>query len=77
VATTVFLFLTAGLVKIGTYVVYDILTLPILLLSLSLIPAMLAGSVAGKWVNRRVSNKFFVRLICIFITLMGVGLVLG
>jgi len=77
VATTVFLFFTAGLVKIGTYVVYDILTFPILLLSLALIPAMLAGSIAGKWLNRRVSNKLFIRLICIFITLMGVRLALG
>ncbi len=77
VATTVFLFFTAGLLKIGTYVVYDILTLPILLLSLTLIPAMLAGSIAGRWLNRRVPNKLFIRLICILVTLMGGRLALG
>jgi uncharacterized membrane protein YfcA len=77
VATTVFLFFTTGLVKIGTYVVYDILTLPILLLSLALIPAMLVGSIAGKWFNQHLPNKLFLRLICVFVGIMGLRLVLG
>ena len=77
VATTVFLFFISGLVKIGTYVVYDILNLPILLLSLTLIPALIVGSIAGKWLNRRLSNKLFIKLICIFVGFMGLKLVIG
>lgn len=76
VATTVFLFFTTGLVKIGTYVAYGILNLPILSLSLALIPAMIAGSIAGKRLNQRLSNKLFLRLICIFVGLMGLRLAL-
>jgi uncharacterized protein len=77
VATTVFIFFVSGLVKTGTYLAYSILTLPILRLALALIPALLLGSLAGKWVNQRLPNRVFIRLICIFVGLMGLRLVLG
>lgn len=77
VGTTVFLFFTSGLIKMGTYIYYDILTLPILLLSLPLIPFLIIGSVAGKWLNKRIPNRLFMRLISILVALMGIRLVWG
>jgi uncharacterized protein len=75
VATTVFLFFTSGLVKMGTYWYYDLLTFPILLLSLVLVPALLVGSILGKRLNQRIPNKLFMRLISLFIALMGLRLI--
>ena len=74
-ATTVFLFFTSGLVKMGTYWYYDLLTLPILILSLVLVPALMLGSILGKKLNQRIPNKLFLRLISLFIALMGIRLV--
>ena len=74
VATTVFLFFTSGLVKMGTYWYYDLLTLPILILSLVLMPALMIGSILGKKLNQRIPNKLFLRLISLFIALMGIRL---
>jgi len=76
VGTTVFLFFTTGLLKIGSYVYYHILTFPILMLCIALLPALFLGSISGKWLNQRISNKLFIRLICIFVGLMGIRLVL-
>jgi uncharacterized membrane protein YfcA len=75
VATTVFLFFTSGLVKMGTYWYYDLLTLPALILSLVLMPALIVGSILGKKLNQRIPNKLFLRLISLFIALMGIRLV--
>jgi len=75
VATTVFLFFASGLLKIGTYLSYHILTLPMLFLSLSLLPALFLGSVCGKWFNRSIPHRLFIRLICIFVGLMGLRLI--
>jgi len=77
VGTTVFLFFVQGLVKIGTYAYYNILTFPILIFSLTLIPALLFGSLAGRSLNRRLSNRLFMRLISIFVAVMGIQLILG
>jgi uncharacterized membrane protein YfcA len=77
VATTVFLFFTSGWVKIGTYAYYQILTLPILLFSLILVPALLLGATIGKWLNRRISNQFFMQVICLFIAAIGLRLLAG
>jgi uncharacterized membrane protein YfcA len=77
VATTVFLFFTSGWVKIGTYTYYQILTLPILLFSFILIPALLLGAAIGKWLNRRISNQFFMKVICLFIAGIGLRLLAG
>ncbi len=77
VGTTVFLFLSSGLIKMGTYLYYGILTWPIFLLSLTLIPSLIIGSLTGKWLNRRISNKLFLRLVSTFVVLMGVKLILG
>jgi uncharacterized protein len=74
VGTTVFLFFTSGLLKIGTYAAYQILTIPILMLSAALLPALFLGSICGKWLNRRIPPKLFIRLICIFVGLMGLRL---
>jgi uncharacterized membrane protein YfcA len=76
VGTTVFLFFTTGLLKIGSYVYYHVLTFPILMLCVALLPALFLGSIFGKWVNQRISNKLFIRLICVFVGLMGIRLVL-
>jgi uncharacterized protein len=76
VGTTVFLFFTTGLLKVGTFAYYRILTLPILLLALALLPSLFAGSICGKWLNRRIPHKLFIRLICIFVGLMGIWLLL-
>ena len=75
VATTVFLFFTTGLVKVGAYWYYDLLTLPILILSLVLMPALIIGSLLGKKLNQRIPHKLFLRLISIFIALTGIRLV--
>jgi len=77
VSTSLFLFFTSGLVKVGTYWYYHILTLQILWISLALIPALIVGSSAGKWLNRHISNKLFLRLISIFVAVMGMKLILG
>ncbi len=77
VGTTVFLFFTTGLLKIGTYVSYHILTFPILMLSLALLPALFLGSICGKCFNRSIPHTLFIRLICIFVGLMGIWLVLA
>ncbi|MBP1716075.1 MAG: hypothetical protein H6Q42_4278, partial [Deltaproteobacteria bacterium] len=74
VATTVFLFFIGGLVKMGTYWYYDLLTVPILLLSLVLVPALILGSILGKRLNRRIPNRLFLILISLFIALMGIRL---
>jgi len=74
VSTTVFLFFTAGIVKVGTYAYYGILTFPILLISLTLVPAMIFGSIAGKRLNRLIPNKLFMHLICILVAAMGIKL---
>jgi uncharacterized protein len=76
IATTVFLFFVTGLLKIGTYAAYRILTWPLLLTSLLLIPALIAGSFLGKWMNRRLSNTQFLLLISILIVLMGLKLLI-
>jgi len=77
VATTVFLFFSSGLLKIGTYFYFKILTMPILLSSLILVPALLLGAVTGKWLNRRMSNRLFMRLIPIIAALIGLRLIIG
>jgi len=74
VGTTVFLFFASGLLKVGTYAAYQILTLPILLLSAVLLPALFLGSFCGRWLNRRIPHRLFLRLICIFVGLMGLRL---
>ncbi len=74
VSTAVFLFFTAGIVKVGTYAYYGILTFPILLISLTLVPAMIFGSIAGKRLNRLIPNKLFMHLICILVAAMGIKL---
>ncbi len=74
-ATTVFLFFAGGLVKMGAYWNYDLLTFPILILSLVLMPALLLGSVLGKKLHQRIPNKLFLRLISLFIVLLGIRLV--
>jgi uncharacterized membrane protein YfcA len=75
VATTVFLFFATGLLKVGSFVYYGILTFPILMLSIALLPSLFLGSVSGKWLNRHIPHKLLIRLICIFIGLMGVRLI--
>ncbi len=77
VGTTVFIFCVMGLIKLGTYWYYEILTFPILLLSIPLIPALFAGSLLGRWFNRRISPKLFMRLLSIFLGVMGIKLILG
>ncbi len=74
VATTVCIFFVTGLLKVGTYVTYGILTWPIFRISLLLIPAMALGSLFGKLMNRRISNRLFLRVISTMIVLMGVKL---
>jgi uncharacterized protein len=74
VGSLVLLFVVTGLLKVGTYAAYQILTWPLLVLSLLLVPAMMVGSLLGKWMNRRLSNKQFLRLISILIVLTGVKL---
>jgi uncharacterized membrane protein YfcA len=76
VGTTVFLFFTTGLLKVGSFVYYDILTFPIVMLFIALLPALFLGSISGKWLNWRISNRLFIRLICVFVGLMGIRLVL-
>jgi uncharacterized membrane protein YfcA len=77
VATTVFLFFTTGLVKMGTYWYYDLLTFPILILSLFLMPALIVGSILGKKLNQRIPNRLFMRLISLFIAIMGIRLIVS
>ncbi len=77
VATTVFLFFATGLLKMGSYWYYDLLTFPILILSLVLLPSLIVGSILGKKLNQRISNRLFMRLISLFIALMGLRLILS
>jgi len=75
VSTALFIFFVSGFVKIGTYAYYGILTFPILLLSLTLVPGLILGSVAGKRLNRLIPNKLFMQLICILVGVMGIKLI--
>jgi uncharacterized membrane protein YfcA len=77
VATSLFLFFTTGLLKMGAYWYYDLLTFPVLILSLILMPALIIGSILGKKLNQRIPNKLFMRLISLFIALMGVRLMIS
>ena len=77
VGTTVFMFTSMALLKIGTFSYYHLLTPSMFLLSLFLLPASLLGAFAGKWLNRRISNRLFTRLISIMIALMGLKLLLA
>lgn len=77
VSTSIFLFFISGLLKVGSYAYYGILTFPIFLLSLTLVPALIFGSIAGKRLNLLIPNKLFIRLICILIAGMGIKLILG
>ena len=45
--------------------------------AVALIPALLLGSLAGKWLNQRLPNRVFIRIICIFVGLMGLRLLLA
>jgi len=74
VSTALFLFFASGFVKIGTYAYYGILTFSILLLSLTLAPALIFGSIAGKRLNHLIPNKLFLRLICVLVAGMGIKL---
>jgi len=74
VGTALFLFFASGFVKIGTYAYYGILTFPILVFSLTLVPALIFGSIAGKRLNRLIPNKLFLRLVCILVAAMGIKL---
>jgi uncharacterized membrane protein YfcA len=76
VGTTVFIFFTTGLLKLGAYLYYGLLTPSILLLSLTLIPTLILGSILGKWLNRRIPNRLFLRTICLFVGFMGLRLIL-
>jgi hypothetical protein len=77
VATSLFLFFTTGLLKMGAYWYYDLLPFPVLILSLILMPALIIGSILGKKLNQRIPNKLFMRLISLFIALMGVRLMIS
>ncbi len=77
VGTTVLLFFTSGFIKMGSYLYYGLLTWPILFLSLTLIPSLIIGSLTGKWLNRRISHKLFMRLVSTFVILVGVKLLIG
>jgi len=71
VGTTVFLFTVQASLKVGTYFYFRILNIPTLLLSGILIPALMAGSLTGKWFNQRISHELFIRLISVFVAAMG------
>ncbi len=74
VGTTLFLFFFSGLVKIGSYFYYGILNLPVLWLSLILIPILFIGSYAGRRLNAAFSPQLFVRGLSILVVLLGVRL---
>jgi uncharacterized protein len=76
VGTTVVLFATMALLKIGTYSYYLLLTPSMLFLSLFLLPPSFLGAFAGKWLNRRLPNRLFTHIIALIITLMGLKLLL-
>ena len=77
VATSVFLFFTTGLLKVGSYWYYDLLTFPVLILSLILMPALILGSILGKKLNQQIPNKLFMRMISLFIALMGIRFIIS
>jgi len=51
--------------------------MPILILSLVLVPSLIIGSILGKRLNRKIPNRLFMRIVSLFIALMGLRLVLG
>ncbi len=77
VATTVFMFMSTAILKIMTFSYYQLLTLPMFILALFLLPASILGNLLGKWLNQRLSNRRFTQIISIFIALMGLRLILG
>lgn len=77
VATTVFMFMSTAMLKIVTFTFYHLLTLPMFILSLFLLPVSLLGNILGKRLNERLSNRRFSQIISILIALMGLRLIFG
>lgn len=77
VGTNGWFFFLLNLVKLVPYALLDLLSLQRLTLALALLPIAGLGSRLGIWLNRKVDEALFVRLVMILLTLTGLQLLLG
>ncbi|MBU3007225.1 sulfite exporter TauE/SafE family protein [Cobetia amphilecti] len=75
IATTVIIFAGMNLMKLGPYVALGEINLTSLSTSLLLVPVAWAGVRSGLWLQSRVNEKLFFRLIIIAMALVGVQLI--
>lgn len=77
VGTTVLLFTWVNWIKMPFFIARGFITEPLLLKGLILLPLVPAGVWLGVWLNRRIPEVLFSRLVYILTFLTGVQLVLG
>lgn len=74
VGTTTALYFTLNAVKLLPYWKLGMLTTPGLLTDVRLLPAILVGTIMGILLNRRISGKWFSRIVLIFVLITGIKL---
>ncbi len=74
VGTSVIAFTFINLIKVPGYLALDLLTDATLVTAARLSPALLAGTLAGVWLNRRLTGTAFTRTIYVLLFLTGVYL---
>ena len=74
VGTTTALYFLINTSKIPFYVHRDLLSWGVVRADIPLLPSIMGGAVLGFWLNRKVSNKWFLRVILVFVILTGVKL---
>jgi hypothetical protein len=71
VATTQLLFWTGNQLKLVPYLILGMVSPDSLLAGLWLVPAVVVGSVLGRWLNNRVNEAVFLAIVLTLLTLTG------
>jgi uncharacterized membrane protein YfcA len=77
VGTTVWFFAACNLLKLGPYVWRGVVTLETLSYLPYLAPAVLIGTLAGVWLNRRLSGRVFSAIVYAVVFVTGMKLIVG
>ena len=77
VGTTVWFFVACNLLKLGPYVWWDVVTMETLSYLPYLAPAVLVGTLAGVWLNRRLSGRVFSAIVYAVVFVTGMKLIVG
>ena len=73
--TAAWFFAILNVLKVPFSAGLGLITFPSLLLDLVLVPAVVVGAFAGRWIARRVDQLLFERLVIVF-TIVGAGYLL-